>query len=35
MGILKLRFVPEPSGWFLLAAGLGLLMVLQRVSRRD
>ena len=31
IGILQIRFVPEPSGWMMVAAGLGLLGVLYRV----
>lgn len=31
IGILTLRFVPEPRGWLLLVAGVGLLVVLYRV----
>jgi hypothetical protein len=27
-------FVPEPSRWLLLGAGLGFLMVLRRVSQQ-
>jgi hypothetical protein len=34
IGILRIVFTPEPTGWLLLAAGLGLLVVLHRVSRR-
>jgi len=30
IAILRLRFVPEPSSWLLLACGLGLLVVLYR-----
>jgi hypothetical protein len=33
VGILRLQFVPEPSRWLLLAAGLRCLMALHRVSR--
>jgi hypothetical protein len=33
IGILKIQ-VPEPSGWLLLAAGVGALVLLRRVSRR-
>ena len=32
---LKVFFLPEPAGMLLLAAGLGCLMVLHRLSRRD
>jgi hypothetical protein len=31
---LKVFFVPEPSGMLMLGTGLGLLVVLHRVSRR-
>jgi hypothetical protein len=31
IGVLKLRFVPEPRGWLLLAAGIVLLVFLYRV----
>lgn len=31
IGILKLRFVPEPTGWLLLAIGLGFLVLLHRL----
>jgi hypothetical protein len=34
IGILRIKFVPEPSGWIVLAAGLGLLGVLYRVRTR-
>ena len=30
IGILNLRFVPEPAGWLVLVAGVGLLGVLYR-----
>jgi len=29
-----ISFIPEPSGWLLLGAGAGVLVVLRRVSRR-
>jgi hypothetical protein len=35
VGILRLRFVPEPGKWMLLAAGLSLLGVLYRGRRRS
>jgi hypothetical protein len=28
IGILRIKFVPEPSGWMMLAVGVGFLMVL-------
>jgi hypothetical protein len=31
IGILRIKFVPEPSGWVVLTAGLGLLGVLYRL----
>jgi hypothetical protein len=34
IGILRIKFVPEPYGWGMLAAGLGLLTVLYRVQTR-
>jgi hypothetical protein len=34
IGVLKIQFLPEPSGWLLLAAGVGVLLLLQRASRR-
>ena len=34
IAVLRLHFAPEPRAWLLLASGLGLLMVLRRVSRR-
>ncbi len=34
IGILRIKFVPEPSGWGMLSAGLGLLVVLYRVRGR-
>jgi hypothetical protein len=35
IGILRIKFVPEPSGWVMLVAGVGFLMVLYwRQSRR-
>ena len=34
IAILRLQFVPEPSGWLLLAAGVGALVALRRASRR-
>ncbi|MCZ6857937.1 MAG: hypothetical protein O7F70_08060, partial [Gemmatimonadetes bacterium] len=34
IAILKLKFVPEPRAALLLAAGVGVLVVLRRVSRR-
>ena len=34
IAILRLQFVPEPSGWGMLSAGLGLLVVLYRVRGR-
>jgi hypothetical protein len=30
IGILRIKFVPEPSGWVVLIAGVGFLMVLYR-----
>ncbi len=36
IGILRIKFVPEPSGWVMLVAGVGFLMVLYwRQSRRE
>jgi len=35
IGILRIKFIPEPSGWTMLSAGLGLLVVLYRVRGRD
>jgi hypothetical protein len=35
IGILRLRFVPEPQVWMLLGAGLSLLGILYRVNRRS
>jgi hypothetical protein len=35
IGILRIVFTPEPSGWLLLVAGLGVLVVLHRVTRRS
>jgi hypothetical protein len=32
IGILRIKFVPEPSGWAMLAAGLGVLGVLYRLQ---
>jgi hypothetical protein len=29
-GILRIKFVPEPSGWVVLMAGVGFLVVLYR-----
>ena len=34
IGVLKIKFVPEPSGLGMLSAGLGLLVVLYRVRGR-
>jgi hypothetical protein len=34
IGILRIKFVPEPSGWVVLVAGLGFLMVFYRVRTR-
>jgi hypothetical protein len=34
IGILTLRFVPEPRGWLMLVAGLGCLVALWRVRGR-
>lgn len=34
IGILKIQIVPEPGATLLLAAGAGMLLLLQRVSRR-
>ena len=34
IGILKLKFVPEPSGWVVLIAGLGVLTVLYKLRTR-
>jgi hypothetical protein len=34
IGILRIKFVPEPSGWVMLVAGIGLLVVLYRVRGR-
>jgi hypothetical protein len=34
IGILRIKFVPEPSGWGVLVAGVGLLVVLYRVGTR-
>jgi hypothetical protein len=34
IGILRIKFVPEPSGWVVLVAGIGLLVVLYRVRGR-
>jgi hypothetical protein len=31
IGILRIKFVPEPSGWVMLVTGVGLLMVLYRI----
>jgi hypothetical protein len=31
IGILRIKFVPEPSGWVVLMAGVGLLSVLYRM----
>jgi hypothetical protein len=31
IGILRVKFVPEPSGWVMLVAGVGLLGVLYRI----
>jgi hypothetical protein len=31
IGILRIKFVPEPSGWVMLVTGVGLLMVLYRM----
>jgi len=33
IGVLNLRFLPEPSRWLLLAAGVSLLVVLYRVRK--
>jgi hypothetical protein len=30
IGILQIKFVPEPSGWGMLVVGVGFLMVLYR-----
>jgi hypothetical protein len=35
IGILRLRFVPEPQVWMLLGAGISLLGILYRASRRS
>jgi hypothetical protein len=32
VGVLRLQFVPEPSGWLLLGASVGALVALRRVS---
>jgi hypothetical protein len=34
IGILRIKFVPEPSGWVVLVTGIGLLVVLYRVRGR-
>ena len=34
IGILRIKFVPEPSGWVVLVAGLGVLAVLYRLRTR-
>jgi hypothetical protein len=34
IAILRIRFVPEPTSWLLLATGVGGLVVLRSVSRR-
>jgi hypothetical protein len=31
IGILRIKFVPEPSGWVMLVTGVGFLMVLYRM----
>jgi len=33
IGILRIKFVPEPSGWGMLIAGVGLLMTVARRRR--
>jgi hypothetical protein len=35
IGILRVKFVPEPSGWVVLMAGIGLLVVLYRARGRN
>ena len=34
IGILRIKFVPEPSGWMMLLAGAGFLAALYQNSRR-
>jgi hypothetical protein len=34
MAVAELRFVPEPSAWLLLTAGVGGLVALRRFTRR-
>ncbi len=34
IGILRIKFVPEPSGWVMLVVGIGMLVVLYRVRGR-
>ena len=33
IGILRIKFVPEPSGWVMLASGLVFLMVIYKRQR--
>jgi hypothetical protein len=33
IGILRIKFVPEPSGWVMLAAGAGFLIVVAKLRR--
>ena len=35
IGILKVKFIPEPSAWGMLSAGFGLLGILYRIRRRE
>jgi hypothetical protein len=35
IGILRIKFVPEPSGWVMLVGGVAFLMVLYRRQGRD
>jgi hypothetical protein len=35
IGIMRLRFTPEPQLWMLLGAGLSLLVLLHRAKRRS
>ena len=34
IGILRIKFVPEPSGWVMLVAGVGFLVTVSKLRRR-